>query len=94
MKLEEVKVPKNTELKEITVKEWLELIPFENARKWALENYDPKFISEYLHDSGKQENLHDALCFAFHWHSSPQGHRFWANFYSVIWNMKQSVKLK
>lgn len=33
-------------LKPRTVREWLELIPFENARKLAIENYDDEYAKE------------------------------------------------
>jgi len=73
---------------EKTVKERLEMIPFENARKWALENCEPGI------GTNRSYSISDAISGAFCWVRTQQGHEFWSRFCSSIKRMEQSIKLK
>lgn len=79
-----------THLKPRTVREWLDLIPYENARRWAIENYDPKLSSE----SFMCPKLSRALDAAFNWRKSKQKEKYWVSVYYAIKRMEGSVKLK
>lgn len=78
----------NNHLAPRTIREWLELIPFDRARKEAIEN---------LHIRNNDiiaKGLVSALYGAFTWSDSPQGSDYWSNVCDTIKNMEQSVKLK
>lgn len=79
----------NPHLAPRTIREWLELIPFDRARKEAIENYDDEFYAK------KEVNcLSYALIYAFSWRESKQGISYWSNLYGSISHMEISVKLK
>lgn len=76
----------NRHLKPRTIKEWLELIPFDRARREALENISCIDI--------EVNSLSKALGYSFRWANTVQGYDYWENLYDAICNMEQSIKLK
>ncbi len=86
----------NPHLSPRTIREWIDLIPFDRARKEAIENYDIKFINRTIKNNhiGKYSSLLSAIAEAFEWRSSPQKHEYWDNLWYTIRNMENSVKLK
>lgn len=75
----------NRHLKPRTIKEWLELIPFDRARREAFENVNNNY---------NRDSLSRALLAGFDWSETDQGHQYWQNLYTAIHNMEKSVKLK
>jgi hypothetical protein len=80
----------NPHLAHRTIREWLELIPFDRARKEAIENYDPKRYGI----NGKADSLSEAIDLAFIIGDSPQGTIYWIILIECLYRMEQSVKLK
>lgn len=80
----------NTHLKPRTIREWLELIPFDRARREAIDNYDyDPLYSEKLFQS-----VSHALQCAFYWDETEQGCDYWRDLNISLQRMEQSVKLK
>lgn len=87
----------NNHLATRTIREWLELIPFDRARKEAIENHKNIPLKGYINH--KFDTLSEALSSAFSWSESPQerygeNKDYWVDVCSSIENMEQSVKLK
>lgn len=80
----------NPHLKPRTVREWLELIPFDRARKEAIENCQK---TSYLFGVSVY-NLSDALHYAFVWSETDQGVQYWWSVRSSIIRMEESAKPK
>ena len=78
----------NTHLKPRTIREWLELIPFDRARREAIDNLDT-YTSDVYHRC-----LSDAIAAAFRWSTTPQCGKYWEDLRDSIRRMEQSVKLK
>lgn len=81
----------NRHLKPRTIKEWLELIPFDRAKREALENYKCEIEDE-------ETSLSSALSGAFCWSDTKQeegqGHKYWYDLYFTLRRMEKSIKLK
>lgn len=76
----------NNHLAPRTIREWLELIPFDRARKEAIE-----LCNKYYHsDTRKPKTLSSAL-FELPWDSE---RLYFREVYYAIRRMEQSVKLK
>lgn len=75
----------NPHLSPRTVREWLELIPFDRARKEAIElcNLNKDIITH---------NLSSAIIGGFDWPTDKV--HYWGNIHQSIIRMEQSVKLK
>jgi hypothetical protein len=78
----------NPHLAPRTIREWLELIPFDRARKEAIENLD-EFKSDLT-----MRTLSASLFFGFNWDFTFEKYRYWERLYWAIIRMEQSVKLK
>ena len=75
---------------EKTVKERLEMIPFENARRLALEKYDPLFLEKHSFYFDDKTSVAVALGVAFRW----DGDFNWPALFHSLVRMEQSIKLK
>jgi len=83
----------NPHLKPRTIREWLDLIPFDRARKEAIENYDQKYVDSHV--SGDIcYSLSMAIKKAFKWYESPQNATYWFTLIATIISMEDSIKLK
>lgn len=78
----------NNHLSPRTIREWLELIPFDRARKEAIENTRQSFKIKY------DITVSFALYVAFDWSNSIQGNDYWYDLHKALKNMEQSVRLK
>lgn len=80
----------NQHLKPRTIREWFELIPFDRAKKEALENISCNDI--------EVNSLSLALGCGFKWTDTDQkqgqGYEYWRSISISIFNMEQSIKLK
>lgn len=81
----------NNTLSPRTIREWLELIPFDRARKEAIYNSE-----NHGHYASNRiaRNLSEALFGAFVFSKTKQGHIYWRSIYTAIDRMEKSVKLK
>lgn len=79
----------NPHLAPRTIREWLELIPFDRARKEAIDNFEKQG-----HKNTITKSLSDAFDYPFRINLTPQGSTYWIEFRNSIWHMEQSVKLK
>lgn len=84
----------NNHLSPRTIREWLELIPFDRARKEAIEKYekDGNHFRENL-QWFTYPSLSKSLIYGFGWGDSDEL-EYWRRLYNSIKNMEQSVKLK
>lgn len=87
----------NNYLSPRTIREWLELIPFDRARREAIANHENIPLKGYINH--KFDTLSEALTSAFSWSESPQethgeNKDYWIDVCMCIESMEQSVKLK
>jgi hypothetical protein len=86
----------NTHLAPRTIREWLELIPFDRAKKEAIQNYDPNYVNRYGKDITiiKVSNIYYALQEAFQWSVTAQKYTYWDDIWHSLKRMESSIKLK